>query len=88
MPLHEVRLVCYGCNIYHCHCLTGRKDKRAGKVEDYTDDDTLSTTSTGASSDVGGPPEVEEEFDESTLMDSFVEALYQKRYIKQRPENH
>lgn len=41
----------------------------------------MSTTSTVSSSDFNGAPETEEVgFDESTLMEQFVEALYQKRY--------
>ncbi|XP_024358487.1 uncharacterized protein [Physcomitrium patens] len=55
-----------------------RKDRKSARDE-YTDDDTMSTTSTVSSSDFNNGPEVEGEFDESTLMDQYVEALYQKR---------
>ena len=60
---------------------SGKKDRKSARADDYTDDDMMSTTSTVSSSDFGGAPETEETgFDESTLMDQYVEALYQKRY--------
>lgn len=57
-----------------------RKERKSARADDYTDDDMMSTTSTVSSSDFNGAPETEEVgFDESTLMEQFVEALYQKR---------
>ncbi|CAM6095824.1 unnamed protein product [Calypogeia fissa] len=55
-----------------------KNHRRALKVDDFTDDDTLSTTSTGSSVDFGRG-EVEEEQDEGTVLDGFIEALYEKR---------
>ena len=60
--------------------VSGRKDRKSARADDFTDDDMMSTTSTVSSSEFNGAPETEEVFDESTLMDQFVEALYQKRY--------
>ncbi len=66
----------------------GRKQQQqrrgAGtRVDEYTDDDTLSTTTTSSSldalSDISITPEVEEEHDDATKLESFIEALYQKR---------
>ncbi|KAG0581705.1 hypothetical protein M758_3G009800 [Ceratodon purpureus] len=59
--------------------VSGRKDRKSARADDFTDDDMMSTTSTVSSSEFNGAPETEEVFDESTLMDQFVEALYQKR---------
>lgn len=56
-----------------------RKGRRTARMDDLTDDDTMSIASTVSSSDYNNGPEVEGEFDESTLMDQYVEALYQKR---------
>jgi len=57
-----------------------RNKGRSARADDFTDDDMMSTTSTVSSSDFGGAPDTEEVgVDESTLMDQFVEALYQKR---------
>lgn len=67
--------------IFFIMWFSGRKDRKSARADDYTDDDMMSTTSTVSSSDFGGAPETEEVgFDESTLMEQFVEALYQKRY--------
>ncbi|CAK9190746.1 unnamed protein product [Sphagnum troendelagicum] len=53
------------------------------RVDEYTDDDTLSTTTTSSSldalSDISITPEIEEEHDDATKLESFIEALYQKR---------
>jgi hypothetical protein len=53
------------------------------RVDEYTDDDTLSSTTTSSSldalSDISITPEVEEEHDDATKLESFIEALYQKR---------
>jgi hypothetical protein len=66
----------------------GRKQQQqrrgAGtRVDEYTDDDTLSTTTTSSSldalSDISITPEVEEEHDDASKLESFIEALYQKR---------
>ncbi|OAE23943.1 hypothetical protein AXG93_1217s1550 [Marchantia polymorpha subsp. ruderalis] len=55
------------------------KNQRRSIRGDDTDEDTLSTTSTISSTDFGGVQEVEEEQDEGTILDSFIEALYEKR---------
>lgn len=66
--------------------VSGRKDRKSARADDNTDDDMMSTTSTVSSSDFGGAPETEETgVDESTLMEQFVEALYQKRYVNAFP---
>jgi hypothetical protein len=55
-------------------------NRRGVRGDEFTDDDTISTTSTGSSYDIGGG-EVEEEQDEGTVLDGFIEALYEKRYL-------
>lgn len=62
--------------------VSGRKERKSARADDYTDDDMMSTTSTVSSSDFNGAPETEEVVgpDENTLMEQYVEALYQKRY--------
>lgn len=56
-----------------------RAARRGGGREDDSDDDVSSTTSTTASSEWAGNQEVEEEYDEGTVLEGYIDALYEKR---------
>eukprot|EP00249_Psilotum_nudum_P013161 c24187_g1_i1 orf=562-1887(+) len=55
-----------------------RKQRKNGRMED-TDDDSVSSISTGASSDIPLTQETEEQQDEGTILESLIDALYEKR---------
>ncbi|KAJ7542631.1 hypothetical protein O6H91_09G004000 [Diphasiastrum complanatum] len=56
----------------------GRKQQKGLRMDD-PDEDTASTSSTSASSDLVVNPKMEEEHDEEALLEGFIEALYEKR---------
>lgn len=55
------------------------RNQRRNSRMDSTDDETMSTTSTGASSDVTVGQEIEDEVGGGTDMELFIDALYEKR---------